>query len=78
MLADAGKTSKTVDKEVVETIEVKEEYEFVDTTLAEFVELEAKGLLETEESAAGSIVERDALVKLCDKHEPHLMISIQA
>lgn len=69
LLAEAGKLCSTLDTEVMEIIEITEEYEFMNTTLEEFVEFEVGGLLETEESAMEAIVAHQDLTELAEKYQ---------
>lgn len=69
ILAEAGKMSSTLDAEFMETIEVIEEFEFMNTTLEEFVEMDAGGLLLSEEAAMNAIVNHDALAAECEKYQ---------
>lgn len=67
LLAAAGKSSKAVDIEVMEHIECKAEFEFINETLTEFSVMEEAGMLSTEESASICIAEHKALAEKCEK-----------
>lgn len=61
ILSEAGKETQTIDKEIIETIEVVEEFSFLEKTLMEFVELDTQGLLETELEAAEALIQHQAI-----------------
>lgn len=69
ILAEAGKMSATLDMEVMETIEVTEEFEFMNTTLEEFVEFDASGMLETEEGAMNCVADHESLANVAEKYQ---------
>lgn len=79
LLAEAGKIHKEIDTEVIEMIEVTEEYEVLDSTLTEFIELEEAGKLETEELAAASITaQEESLLKMTEKYKSSIEIDVSA
>lgn len=61
LLAAAGAEAKLVDKEVVEFIEITEEFECIETILTEFIEIEADGFLVSEEKAVEGILAHAAV-----------------
>lgn len=77
MLAEAGKMHKDLNVEVMEMIEVKEEYELLELTLSEFMELEASGMLESEEMAASAIAEhQESLLNITEKYTSTITIDV--
>lgn len=69
LLAEAGKMSATLDEEIMETIEITEEFEFMNTTLEEFVEFEAGGMLDTEDAAMDAILNHESMAEVAEKYQ---------
>lgn len=76
LLAEAGKLTKEIKVEAIETIGVAAEFEFLSCVLAEFTGFEAIGAFASEEAAAACIVEQTSIIDLCDKFE--LSIGVDA
>lgn len=67
-MAEAGKLAKTLDVEIMETIDVVEEYECITETLEVFVEFETEGVFEcAEEKIAETITASESLMACTEK-----------